>query len=170
MRRFLPLILALSGLILGAAAGYVLRPEATGTGGLAPGEGTEAATDQPEAGAHGTEPPLGADGSTTEYVKLNNQFVIPVVHGGRVAALVVMSVSLEVPAGRKAYVYEREPRLRDSLLQVMFDHANAGGFDGVFTESGNMAVLRRGLLEVSRDALGAQVRDVLITDLVRQDA
>ena len=69
-----------------------------------------------------------------EYVKLNNQFVVPVVEDGRVAAMVVLSLSLEVEAGNTEAVYQREPKLRDAFLQVLFDHANVGGFCGSFTD------------------------------------
>ena len=64
-----------------------------------------------------------------EYVKLSNQFVVPVVKGKTVVSLVVLSLSLEVPEGQKDAVFRREPKLRDSFLQVLFDHANIGGFD-----------------------------------------
>ena len=37
-----------------------------------------------------------------EYAKLNNQFVVPIVEEGRVAALVVMSLNVEVTAGGRS--------------------------------------------------------------------
>ena len=67
-------------------------------------------------------------------------------------------------------VYEREPKLRDAFLRVMFDHANAGGFDGAFTNSNQMDVLRRALREVAQKTIGPTASDVLILDIVRQDA
>ena len=106
---------------------------------------------------------------TNEFVKMSNQFVVPIVNDESVQALVVMSLSLEVPAGQKDAVYAREPKLRDSLLQIMFDHANVGGFDGAFTEANNLAVLRRALLEASQKVMGKQVADVLIIEIARQD-
>lgn len=100
---------------------------------------------------------------------MNNQFVVPVVKGEDIAALVVMSISLEVPTGGSEQVYQREPKLRDALLQVMFDHANSGGFDGAFTSGSKMQVLRTALIEAARAELGQYVIDILITDLARQD-
>ena len=50
-----------------------------------------------------------------------------------------------------------------------FQGTNAGGFDGAFTQSNNMDVLRSALLEVARKTMGAVVSDVLIVDIVRQD-
>ncbi|HHC29531.1 MAG TPA: flagellar basal body-associated FliL family protein, partial [Rhodobacterales bacterium] len=105
----------------------------------------------------------------SDYVKLNNQFVVPTVKAGRIAAMVVLSISLEVPPGGSEAIYQREPKLRDLFLQVLFDHANAGGFDGAFTEGGKMDVLRAALLETAQRELGNNIRSVLITDMAKQD-
>jgi flagellar FliL protein len=55
-------------------------------------------------------------------------------------------------------------------LQVMFDHANAGGFKGVFTDGANLILLRAALRETAQKLLGDMVVDVLIADLARQDS
>ena len=101
---------------------------------------------------------------------MNNQFVVPGVDGGRVAAMVVLSVSIEVEAGNTEAVYQREPKLRDVFLQVLFDHANTGGFSGSFTDGANLIVLRTSLKEAAVLVMGSAVRDVLITDIARQDS
>ena len=160
--KLLPVLIALAGLGAGAGAGYMLRPP---PGDLAAQEpvcapGTTAEADVPDPGGAGVH----------DYVKLNNQFVVPVVEDGRVDSLVVLSITLELAAGQSEAVYEREPRLRDSFLQVLFDHANAGGFAGTFTRSTRMTALRKALLEVAQKRIGPVVSDVLITDIVRQDA
>lgn len=168
MRRLLlPLILALGGLGAGVGAGLFLKPEE------APGEAGEAVT--AEGHAAGEDSASGEDehqddGTGPEYVKLNNQFVVPVVQEGRVAAMVVLSLSLEVEAGNTEAVYQREPKLRDVFLQVLFDHANVGGFSGSFTDGSNLVVLRTSLKEAAALVLGTTVRDVLITDIARQDS
>jgi flagellar protein FliL len=130
---------------------------------------SEAAND----GDH-AEPGDGEEGNrgdgAPEYVKLNNQFVVPVVEKGRVAAMVVLSLSLEVAPGDTEAVYQREPKLRDVFLQVMFDHANTGGFSGSFTDGSNLIVLRTSLKEAAAQVLGPGVSDVLITDIARQDS
>lgn len=152
---------------------------AEGDGHGAEGGGSGAATDHaapatqgsgdaahgPGADAHGPE-----DGDTPEFVKLNNQFVVPVVHDGLVGALVVLSVSLEVRSGTRERVFASEPKLRDAFLHALFDHANAGGFDGTFTSPTNLRTLRTSLFEAARAVLGGSVSDVLITDMVRQDS
>jgi hypothetical protein len=109
------------------------------------------------------------DASGNDYAKLNNQFVVPIVSEGSVNALVLMSLTLEVPEGGIEAAYSIEPRLRDRFLQVMFDHANVGGFSGNFTNASNMKILRDELRRSAVEAAGDVVIDVLILDIVRQD-
>lgn len=104
-----------------------------------------------------------------EYAKLNNQFVVPVVVGQEIAAMVVLSLSIEVAAGQKDRVFEVEPKLRDVFLQVLFDHANTGGFDGNFTETTTMRSLRAALQRAAEAAVPGLSHDVLIIEIVRQD-
>ncbi|MCB2135229.1 MAG: flagellar basal body-associated FliL family protein [Rhodobacteraceae bacterium] len=167
MGKILPILLGLVGLGAGGGAGYMLRPPAEDIAEMT------SCTDTDATGTHGqslatvtTEP----DAAAREYVKMNNQFVVPVVEDGHVAALVILSLNLEVALGTTEQVYAREPKLRDGFLQVLFDHANAGGFRGAFTQSNNMDVLRVALLETAQKSLGSTVSDVLIVDIVRQDS
>ena len=110
------------------------------------------------------------DAAKTEYVKLNNQFVVPVVQKDRIASLVVVSLSLEAKTGTREAIYAREPKLRDVFLQVLFDHANMGGFDGAFTKSDTLDLLRTALREVAQREMGEDVVNVLIVDIIRQDS
>jgi len=151
MRKLLPVLLAILGLAGGAGAGLALRPPPD----PALKETVVAAPEEPET------PP--------EYVKLNNQFVVPVVAEGRVISMVILSLSLEVSTGSTEAVFTKEPKLRDIFLQVLFEHANAGGFNGSFTDGANMILLRRALLETAVATMGDTVKDVLIVDIVRQD-
>jgi hypothetical protein len=86
-----------------------------------------------------------------------------------VAALVILSVSIEIPESEEEAVHAAEPRLRDEFLQVLFDHANTGGFDGTFTATETMRGLRQALNLAAQEVLGEMARDVLIVDIVRQD-
>jgi hypothetical protein len=56
------------------------------------------------------------------------------------------------------------------MLQMLFDHANSGGFRGSFTDGSNLVILREALLEVAKRTLGEMVSDVLIVDIMRQDS
>jgi hypothetical protein len=109
-------------------------------------------------------------GALTEFAPLSSQFVVPVLNEGSVRALILVSLSLEVTEGSTGQVYAMEPRLRDAFLQVLFDHANSGGFDDRFTQTDRMSLLRFGLRESAQRLLGPILIDVLIVDIVRQEA
>ena len=158
MTKLVPLILALLGLAGGVGAGLGMRPAPE----------PEPAEAEVAAKKHAA-PDEARDMAGKNYVKLNNQFIVPVIGDQRVSALVALSISVETPPGQSQAIYEIEPRLRDSFLQVLFDHANTGGFDGAFTDSNNMAILRRSLLEVARAQSEGMITDILITDIARQD-
>ncbi|MCU0906159.1 MAG: flagellar basal body-associated FliL family protein [Rhodobacteraceae bacterium] len=162
MGKILPILLALVGAGAGIGAGILTRPP--------PVEEMANPCGDP---AVGTPEPAAAPPETPEvpttFVKLNNQFIVPVLTGGRVASLVVLSLSIEVTAETPDAVFAREPKLRDSFLQVLFDHANAGGFAGNFTAGTSMTTLRRALGEAAVQVLGPIAVGVLIEDIVRQD-
>ncbi len=166
MGKILPIIIAVAGLGSGLGAGMALRPEPAATADVTGDCSGQPAEISASADAEMSE---SDEGQTRNYVKLNNQFVVPVVNEGRVSALVVMSLSLELSSGGPEQVFKLEPKIRDAFLQVLFDHANIGGFDGEFTNSRNMDLLRRSLLDVAKKVLGPTVVNVLIVDVVRQD-
>ena len=192
----IPLAMAIAGLALGGGAAHVLAPgapaeEAEGAAhGEAEAPGPEAEAPGPKAGEHAAaeEAPAdhggavekepggkgsgghgsgGSDGD--DYVQLDNQFVVPLIEDGRTRALVVLALSLEVDPEVRDTVLAREPRLRDALLRVLFDHSNSGGFSGDFTDEGRLAALRSAMRERAGAVLGGGVRDVLIQDIARQE-
>ncbi len=155
IKKLIPLILALIGAGAGIGAGIALRPA----------HEPDPAAEEKAAEEHAELSPE----EMPEYVKLNNQFVVPVVKQERVASMVILALSLEVANGKTQDVYAREPKLRDAFLQILFEHANAGGFDGSFTDGDNLVILRVSLLEAAQKVLGDMVSDVLISDIARQD-
>lgn len=158
IKKLFPVLLALMGAGGGIGAGLALRP--------APEPLT---AEQAEAAAKAAEAEIPPE-EMPEFVKLNNQFIVPVIKDERVSAMVILALSLEVNAGMSAEIYAREPKLRDGFLQVLFQHANAGGFDGSFTDGDNLILLRRALLETAQKSMGDGILDVLISDIARQDS
>lgn len=149
--KILPVLLVVLGLGVGVGAGLALRPAPT----------------EPTA-EDAAEPPPAASDIALALHEMRGQFMVPLLEDARVTSMVVLHLALEVPEQHLDTVAAAEPRLRDRLLQVMFDHANAGGFDGMFTANNTMALLRRALLETAQSVLGPDlVRGVLITDILR---
>ncbi|WP_342585409.1 flagellar basal body-associated protein FliL [Ruegeria sp. ANG-S4] len=162
----LPIVFLLVGLAGGIGASLLLTPSTEST------EQTkaEAETEYVQDSKSKTSKEAKNKGSDAyEYLKLTKQFVVPVVADDEITALVTMSLSLETNPGITEVFYDMEPKLRDGFLQVLFDHANTGGFDGAFTTSDNLLTLRRSLLEVARKELGQDVSAVLIMSVSRQD-
>ncbi|WP_145107810.1 flagellar basal body-associated FliL family protein [Cereibacter sediminicola] len=164
LRLVLPLLLAVLGLAAGIGGGILLRPDASPS----PSEDAEVVHSEKD-DARPVAPRSVDPAEQPEYVKLNNQFIVPIVEKDRVASMVILSLSLEVPQGIGQEVYAVEPKLRDGMLGVLFNHANTGGFRGSFTEAARLVSLRRALLEVAVSVVGSKVTNVLITDIMRQD-
>lgn len=183
MKLLLPVLLALVGLSGGLGAGHFLKPAAepeaaavdagvvaatvaapTPTPTPVPAPAPAPAETLPGASMPPYDPTVQRD-----YVKIDQQFLVPIVEAEVVAAMMILSLSLELEPGLRDAVPPREPKLRDRFLQVMFRHAQGGGFSGVFTAGAPMRDLRGSLLEAARSVLGPGVHDVLVTDLLRQD-
>lgn len=169
----IPVILLLLGTGGGVGAALFLlpSPDPAADPSVSVAETCVPAADAPAAGGDlpGHETAAAETTAGHDYVRLDNQFIVPVVNDSQVAAMVVLSLNLEVLVGQQDLVLLHEPRLRDLFLQVLFDHANTGGFEGMFTASSNMRRLRDALHQAAQEALGDVVTDVLITDIVRQD-
>ena len=153
MKKFLPFLLGLVGLLGGAAAGWFLRP--------LPDPANAAAPAVPQ---HYAPAP-----ANTVTMRLPNQFIVPVIEQGRVRSMMVMSLALELVEDHGISLDRHEARLRAVFLQTMFDYANLGGFEGVFTSGEALLTLRRTLREAARQEMGPKVHDVLITELLRQE-
>lgn len=157
MAKMLPILLLLIGVAAGGGAGMFLKKPSEDCIGEACPEEEHAAEDD------------DTDKAEPNYVRMKNQFVVPVVKNDRVHSLVVLDLSLEIELGSEELIYTREPKVRDAFLRVLFDHAHIGGFDGTFTESGRLSLLRVALLEAAQSVIGPSVSDILITDIVRQE-
>ncbi len=165
MAKLLPIIMLLIGIGGGIGAGIMLAPAPEEAEVAAAGEGHDASQEE-NAEEHAEE---DENAEPNEFIKINNQFVIPVVERDQMTAMVVLSLSLETKPGMSGKVHSFEPKLRDVFLRVLFDHANMGGFRGAFTRSEILDPLRTSLREEARRFLGSDLVDVLILEITRQD-
>ncbi|MBR9841771.1 MAG: flagellar basal body-associated FliL family protein [Rhodobacteraceae bacterium] len=165
MKKLLPILLILMATGIGVGAGLALRPGVSES----PKETACTCETTQEDLAKPIPEPTAQAPTDKEYVKLNNQFVVPVLANEKVTSIVLLSLSLEVTSGEREHIFAVEPKLRDAFLQTMFDHANMGGFKGSFTNSSNLDILRQALRETAYKTIGPTVSDVLIIDIARQE-
>lgn len=152
MRKLIPIILMLLGTGGGLGAGLALRPV------------VEAVEQEISDSAR---PALPA-GIEIGLLEIPNQFMVPLIAEDRIPTVLVLMLTLEIDEAQRDSVIKNLPRLRDAMLQIMFDHANSGGFDGVFTANTSLGSLRNALLESGQKILGREVvLGVLITDILR---
>jgi hypothetical protein len=158
MLKLLPILLPVLGLGAGVGAGILMPP---------PAPQHPADCKVPEETAAGQIDAALPD-TPVEYMKISNQFIVPLVDGNDVTSMVIVSLSLEIAQGSQQEIYAIEPKLRDAFLRVLFDHASLGGFEGNFLSHEGLDTLRLALREMGRRTAGPVLRDVLIVDLVKQ--
>lgn len=157
MKLLFPLLFTVTGLGAGAAGGYFVPLDAESI----PFLHQESVSSIEMLESYET---------PTQIVKLNNQFIVPVIEDDGESSLVIMSLSLEVTEEKSDSVFDLEPRLRDVIMKVLFEHSSHGGFSGRYYTEDKMSVLRKYLLESTQSVIGPEVHRILITDLVRQSA
>ena len=160
LRKLLPIVFLILGTSAGIGAAIFTSPAEVA-------ENAPAETDDQPLAENTTDDDTKSE--NVEFVRLNNQFVVPLVKGDKVDAMVVVSLSIETRAGMSEKIFAHEPKLRALFLRVLFDHANMGGFRGAFTQSDTMDLLRTALRETAQKEMGKDVFDVLIVDIARQD-
>ena len=155
MKKLLALVLVLAAGIGGIFGGQALKP--------ADGDA------EAHAPANGAEPLQESEVAAHEFVKFSRQFILPVVESSKIKSLIVADIQLEVTSGSTAYTFARAPKLRAAFLQVLYRHAHTGSLKQSLMTDRTLRELRDDLLTSAREILGDRVRDVLITDLLRQD-
>ncbi|KQI69943.1 hypothetical protein AN189_00570 [Loktanella sp. 3ANDIMAR09] len=166
-KLIIPFAMVIIGAGAGAGAAFFTRPPL-------PEAGADLAETDPCGPAQTTvaenaDPQPIETGQDSEFAVLGKQFIVPVIEGEALTAMMLVSISIEVPTGQTNDIYDREPRLRDSMLQDLFAHANIGGFSGNYTENSKMQILRTDLLRSARDIVGETALDVLVLDIIKQD-
>ncbi len=157
MKKLLALFLVLAAGVGGIFGGQALKPADGDAEAHAPADGAEPMPEsESEVAAH-------------EFVKFSRQFILPVVESSKIKSLIVADIQLEVTSGSTAYTFARAPKLRAAFLQVLYRHAHTGSLKQTLLTDRTLRELRDDLLKTAKGILGDRVRDVLITDLLRQE-
>ena len=169
MKKILPILLAVVGLIVGVGAGAMIGSKNSEDSETAACSGNEECHE-----SSGDMAPPAKNGQSYdsnqkwEYVELPKQFVVPIIKKDKVKFLVVLSISIEIDPDDAETAKSKTPKLRDGFLQVLFEHANSGGFDGAFTSGQSMLDLRGSLKAVAQKVIGPSVNSVLIEEIIKQ--
>lgn len=170
MKKILPIILLVLGIVGGGAAGMFLKPPPP------PPSEEEIAKKEAEAAAKKKEQEADADQlldgeppTDRAFVKVGRQTIIPVLDGGETRALMLFELAVDVPAESANLVHDMEPRLRDAFLRELFQMSYTGAFLTEFTDDRVIEELRRNLTRAARRYVGDEAREVLILDVMRQE-
>ncbi len=177
MKKILPIILVVFGIVGGGAAGMFLKPapetaadDEEHDGGKAEAyveKEAPAVQGTDEADATGTPEDPAVEGRA--FVKIGKQTIVPVVEGGETRALMLFELAVDVPLERRDAVHELEPRLRDGFLRELMKMSHTGAFMTTFTDDLIIEELRKNLVHSAQRVLGEDAQDVLILDVMRQE-
>jgi len=156
-------LVALLAFLGGAVGGDMLR----GTGPDGSGADPAAATGGTGTGTN-TGKPAEEDMAELDWFRFPNQFFVPILRNGTLSAVMILSLSIEMPAAARERIEAQEHRLRDALLNALMIEANTGAFDGNFTSEPALQRLRDALLAAGQKAAGPDVRRILIEDIGQQ--
>lgn len=152
MNKLLLGLVVIAGTVAGGAVGFVLKPEE---------HKDEEVVEAPE--------PKKEEPKAFSYVRLDRQFVVPIIVDREVKSLVVLELSLEIGQDATERVFAKEPRVRDALLAQLHRTAQEGGFLERLGTGTFLAELREDLLTSLDPVLGDDVHGVLIGNIVRRD-
>jgi flagellar protein FliL len=104
------------------------------------------------------------------YFKFKKPMIIPIFRNDKAVGMLIVEIWLELePESETIIIGNKEPRLRDELLQVFYAYASQGRLSESLLEPKTQAELRRDLTNVSRQLIGDELHAVLINDMQRQD-
>jgi hypothetical protein len=189
MRAGLPVIVALAGVVgVGVGAGLRLAstpgassPPAPSTKG-ADGDSASAPADAASGNAKAqadkvhektkAKKEAGAghkqQAETGTYFKFSRQFVAPVVREGDPEALIVLDVVLELSPESAESHYSIEPKLRDAVLRALLAQSGKGEIKGMLSDPSLLEATRDAILANVRDIIGDDARSVLLLDVAYQ--
>lgn len=147
MKPSLPILLAALGLLVGGAGGSYWY-SAHGHPGQTPGTAPEV---------------------SVAFIDLDRKFVVPLIKGNQMRALVVTELKLEVRRKAEQRALEMKPRLRDAFLGTLYAMAVEGLFDGDLFSDSLQDRMRERLLAAAQGVLAEDAVAVLIAELLRQD-
>ncbi|MEP6342134.1 MAG: hypothetical protein ABJ275_02380 [Maricaulaceae bacterium] len=109
------------------------------------------------------------DSDALSFYKFKRQFVVPVMTQGKIEALVIMNLSLELNSDAPDNIYTLEPKFRDALTRELLTLSNKGVFGENLTSVESYEDVRSTLLSAVKSVTIEGVQDILILDVARQE-
>ncbi|MGD1868928.1 MAG: hypothetical protein ACFB0F_05325 [Neomegalonema sp.] len=162
MNKLMLVGVIVAGALAGGAVGFVMMPE--------PPELTEEEKKkaQEEAKKKAKAEKMAKKATEYDYLRLDRQFVVPIIEDGSVRSLVVLELNLEIEPGASERIYSIEPRVRDALLAQLHRTAQEGGFVDRLGTSSFLNELREDLRLALKPILGDDLHSDLIGNNVRR--
>jgi hypothetical protein len=110
-----------------------------------------------------------SSGGDIEILKFKRQFVVPVLEGGQVDALVILNLNVELNSDAPSSAFTYEPKFRDAFTRELLKMSRQGLFGQELTSPDTYEIIRETLLVASKQVMKDGVENVLILDLSRQD-
>ena len=110
-----------------------------------------------------------SDSGNVAYLKFKRQFVVPVMQNGKIDALVIMNLNLELNDDVPDNAYSLEPKLRDALTRELLTLSDDDMFGTNLTSADSYEVLRSTLLRAAKAVMPEGIEDILILDIARQE-
>ncbi len=105
-----------------------------------------------------------------EYVKLAKTLNVPLLENNKTVAVLLADVVIEGTEGIREELQQKEPLLRNNLLQVLYLHATRGSFREKLLSERVQADLRYDMTEEAKKIFGTKVNAVLLNDFQRQES
>lgn len=167
MKNIISAVLMIAFVAIGVVAADFLKPAPAGLAeaGHTDEHGSDAVGDDHKDGHedYGAAPRDGY-----YYYDFGRQFVVPVMQNGKVGALVILDINLELDQGDADGMFSMEPKFRDALMRELLALSNEGLFTGQMTDPDRYETIQKSLLRAAR-TVKDEVRNVLILDIARQD-
>ena len=132
----------------------------------AKGKKDKKAKGKKDKGGHGS---ADDNSGSVSYLKFKRQFVVPVMDRGKIDALVIMNLNIELDKDAPSNVYNMEPKLRDAIMRELLTLSSENIFGENLTSAESYQTLRSTLLRASKSVVTEGVRDILILDIARQE-
>ncbi|WP_306252783.1 hypothetical protein [Parvularcula sp. IMCC14364] len=172
IKKIIPAVLMLVFVVGGVFAADMLRPSPVSTSHEGGDHGGSGKGDHADDNGKGDDDHGGDyDAKQTAgnyYFNFSRQFVVPVMQSGRVQALVILDLNLEMEQGDADGMFSMEPKFRDALMRELLALSNEGYFTGQLTDPERYDEIQKALLRAAR-TVKDEIISVLILDFARQE-